>query len=244
MDLALAFTTLLLGLAGSVHCVAMCSAPSAAAVRACSGGARGSTHAWTGFHVGRLLGYAAAGAVAAASVGALETFSAAAPVLRPVWTLLHVAALALGAWLLVTGRQPAWLERVGRAPAAARPDAAGWQRMQGPVKAAAAGVAWAAWPCGLLQSALVVAALANTPAGGALAMGAFGLASAPALGLAPWLWMRWQSGGGVAGQAALSLDAARVNAWAIRVAGALLVGASAWAMGHDLITDAVLWCVS
>jgi len=243
VDLALAFTTFLLGLAGSVHCVAMCSAPSSAAVRACASGANAGTPAWTGFHVGRLLSYAVAGGVAAASVGALEKFSAVAPVLRPLWTLLHVAALALGAWLMITGRQPAWLERVGRVPPTPPSAAGGWQRMQGPVKAGVAGLAWAAWPCGLLQSALVVAALANSPTGGALAMGSFALASAPALGLAPWLWMRWQGGGGAVG-ASLSLDASRVNAWAIRIAGGLLVGASAWAMGHDLISEAVLWCVS
>lgn len=242
MDLTLVLTTLLLGLAGSVHCVAMCSAPSAAAVRACTSGGASARDVWSAFHLGRLLGYAVAGGVAAASVGALERFSATVPVLRPLWTLLHVAALALGAWLLITGRQPAWMERMGSTPAASPRLGGGWQRMHGPAKGALAGLAWVAWPCGLLQSALVVAALANTPAGGAAAMVAFALASAPALGLAPWLWLRWQAadrpgaGGG--------LHAARIHAWAVRIAGALLFGFSAWAMGHDLIREAVLWCVS
>jgi sulfite exporter TauE/SafE len=240
MDLALAFTALLLGLAGSVHCVAMCGAPSGAVVRACSGGAA-QRDAWSAFHLGRLAGYALAGAIAAASVGALARWSAWSPALRPLWTLLHVAALALGLWLLVRGRQPAWLERVGRgAQRAAAPDARGWQRIRGPAKAGVAGLAWATWPCGLLQSALMVAALANSPAGGALAMGVFAAASAPALGLAPWLWGRWTGGQGVCAPAL----SARVNGGAIRLAGGLLAAASVWALGHDLIRQAVAYCVS
>jgi len=240
VDLALAFTALLLGLAGSVHCIAMCAAPSAAAVRACAGTGHGRD-AWPAFHVGRLLGYALAGAVAAASVGALARWSAWSPALRPLWTLLHIAALALGLWLLVRGRQPEWLERVGRGTRrSAAPARDGWQRLHGPVKAGAAGLAWAAWPCGLLQSALMVAALANGAAGGAMVMAVFAIASAPALGLAPWLWGRWASGQGASAQ----MLSARVNGGAIRVAGVLLAAVSAWALGHDLIRQAIALCIS
>lgn len=240
MDLALAFTALLLGLAGSVHCVAMCSAPSAAAVRACAGGGR-ARDTWSAFHVGRLISYALAGAVAAASVGALARWSSWSPALRPLWTLLHVAALALGLWLLVRGRQPEWLERIGRGTRrTAAPAGDGWQRMHGPVKGGAAGLAWAAWPCGLLQSALMVAALANSAAGGAVVMGVFAVASAPALGLAPWLWGRWASGQGASAQ----ILSARVNSGAVRAAGGLLAAASAWALGHDVIRQAIAFCVS
>lgn len=240
MDFALAFTALLLGLAGSVHCVAMCGAPSAAAVRACVGAGH-VREARSAFHLGRLVGYAAAGAVAAASVGVLERWGAWSPALRPLWTLLHVAALALGLWLLVRGRQPEWLERVGRGTQrSAAPAAGGWQRIHGPAKAGMAGLAWVAWPCGLLQSALVVAALANSAAGGAFAMACFAAASAPALGLAPWLWGRWAGAQKGAAQA-LSV---RANAMAVRLAGALLAGASVWALGHDVIRQAVAFCVS
>ncbi|MFO1340343.1 MAG: sulfite exporter TauE/SafE family protein [Burkholderiaceae bacterium] len=236
MDFALVLTALLMGLAGSLHCVAMCGATSAATVNACAGGR--PRDAWTSFHLGRLAGYALAGAVAAASVGALARWSAWSPALRPLWTLLHVAALALGLWLLVRGRQPDWLERLGRSAPRPAQAAGGWQRIQGPAKAGATGLAWVAWPCGLLQSALVVAALANTAWGGAAVMGAFAVASAPALGLAPWLWLRWQQrrdGAAVPAQ---------VNAWAIRLAGAMLAAASGWAIGHDLIRQFIAYCVS
>ena len=243
MNFALLFTALLLGLAGSVHCVAMCGAPAAAGVRGCAGAPR---DAWSAFHLGRLLGYATAGAVASASVGALAQWSSWSPALRPVWTLLHVAALALGLWLLVRGRQPEWMERAGRGAQRQIPDAGGWQRIQGPAKAGAVGLAWVAWPCGLLQSALVVAALADSAWGGAAAMGVFAMATAPALGLAPWLWGRLagRASGHGAGQPAARTLSARVNGLAIRMAGALLAAASIWALGHDLIRQAIAFCLS
>ena len=81
---------------------------------------------------------------------------------------MQLAALGLGLWLLVTGRQPV-LERLGRAILPHRPTAG--KRMRGPAEAALAGGLWFAWPCGLLQSALLVAALANGPAAGAAMAG-------------------------------------------------------------------------
>lgn len=231
---ALALTALLMGLAGAAHCLAMCAAPSAAGVRACGGTPRVG---WLAFHGGRILGYMLAGGLAAASVGAVSRWSELSPALRPVWAVAHVAALALGLWLLVRGRQPAWLERLGRsAPVPTRPDAQGWQRMRGPVKAGGLGLAWVAWPCGLLQSALVVAALANDAIGGATVMLVFALVSAPALGVAPWLWARWSATSG-------RTLSAGVQAGAIRLAGALLAGASAWALGHDALGRLVAYCI-
>ncbi len=229
MDLALVVSALMLGLAGAPHCVAMCGAACAALTG--QGGAAG----WV-FHATRLAGYAVAGGVAAGSVGALASLAAASPALRPLWTLAHAAALALGLWLAWHGRQPAWLESLGRRRGIDAPDATGWQRMRGPGRAAVAGGLWIAWPCGLLQSALVVAALANTPAAGAAAMAAFAVASGSGLALGPWLWRRFSASGG----AAASLG----GVWAVRFAGVLLAAASAWALGHDLLVRFVAWCVS
>lgn len=232
MDVALILSALLMGLAGSVHCVAMCGASSAAAVQACGGGAGG----WGGFHVGRVLGYAAAGALVASSVSALGRLGAWSPALRPLWTLAHMAALALGLWLLWKGRQPEWLENLGRQGQRALPAPGGWQRIQGPTKALAVGTLWAAWPCGLLQSALVVAALANSPLGGASVMAAFALASSAALGLGPMLLLRW------AGSRA---DAqTRLMTWTVRLSGAALAAASVWALGHGLWMRVAAYCFS
>jgi sulfite exporter TauE/SafE len=246
MDGALIASAALLGLAGAPHCTAMCGAACAAVSgRSGPGGA-------VAFQAARLAGYAAGGAVAAASVGSLLALAQFAPVLRPLWTLLHVAAFALGAYLLWTARQPAWLASIGRAPQLAAAGGqgggsggaigganggandGGWQRISGPTtRAAAAGALWIAWPCGLLQSALLVASLTHSAAGGAMAMGAFALASSLGLVWAPWLWARVGRDG-----------AARAERWAVRGAGAMLVGASGFALGHGLWQSVAAYCAT
>lgn len=236
MDFALVLAALMLGAAGAPHCAAMCGPASAALLRGCRRHA--PTASPLAFHLARVAGYAAAGAVAASSVGALAQLGQLSPLLRPLWTLLHCAALGLGLWLLWQGRQPAWLENLGRGTrrlAPQRADADGWQRLQGPARASAAGLLWVAWPCGLLQSALVVAALANTAWGGAAAMAGFAAVSAAGLGLAPWAFARLAGGGGAALQA---------HAWAVRLAGAMLAGASAWALGQDLLRRVIAYCLA
>ena len=67
-------------------------------------------------------------------------------------------------------------------------------------------------------------------------MAVFAVASGTALGLAPWLWSRLVPGGAAA--------QARVLVWSTRLAGALLAGASAWALGHDLFVRFAAWCLS
>lgn len=227
----------MMGLAGSAHCLAMCGAASAAVVRSCSG--ERTRSGWAGFQLGRLLGYALAGAVAASSVELLARLGQWSPALRPLWTLAHLAALLLGLWLVWQGRQPVWLDRLGRDQAAAAPaTAAGWQVVRGPGRAAAAGSLWFAWPCGLLQSALMVAALANGAAGGAAVMSAFALTSGTALGAGHWLWGRLQRGGRGAWLEQGGL------VWITRLSGLLLAASSAWALGHDLFVRVLAWCFS
>jgi sulfite exporter TauE/SafE len=228
-DAALIASAAMLGLAGAPHCAAMCGAPCAAAI----GG--GGPCATVGFHAARLAGYAVAGGVAAASVGAVAGLAAWSPALRPLWTLLHVLALALGAWLLWTGRQPGWLSSLGRVPQAAAPG--GWQRLRGPGRATLFGSLWFAWPCGLLHSALLVAAMTGGAAAGATAMAGFALASSPGLLAAPWALRRLARGGDAAG-------AARAERWAVRAAGALLVGAAGFALTHGLWADFIAWCLT
>jgi uncharacterized protein len=226
MDLALVFSALMLGLAGAPHCTAMCGAACAAATRG------GKSAVWS-FHLTRVAAYASAGALAAAGVGALSALGQVSPALRPLWTLAHAAALALGLWLLWHGRQPAWLQSLGRAPRlAAVPDAQGWQRMKVPLRASAAGAVWVAWPCGLLQSAIVVAGLANTAASGAAVMAVFAAASSAGLVAAPWL-LRHLGGAN---------DSAAAVVFATRAAGALLALASAWALSRDVLPRVIEYC--
>ncbi len=209
----------LMGLAGLPHCAAMCAAPCAALA------GRGAASQPL-FQAARVAGYAAAGALAAASVGALRDGLAWTAALHPLWTLLHMAALVLGVWLLWCGRWPAALQRAASASA---PLPGGWQRVAGPVRSAGAGALWIAWPCALSQSALLVSTLASSPLQGAAAMAAFAVASSPALWLGPALLRR------VSG---LRSD----GALAMRGAGALLAAGSAWALGHGLWQRVAAWC--
>lgn len=226
MDSALIASAALLGLAGTPHCAAMCGAPCAAVI-----GGRSGT-ALVAFHVARVASYAVGGAVVASSVGALAGLSQMTPALRPLWTVLHVLALALGLWLLVRGQQPAWMGSFGRAPRLA--PAGPWQRMSGPVRAAAGGSVWVAWPCGLLQSALLVAGMTGGAAAGAGAMAAFALASSGGLLAAPWLWQRVLRGPA----------AATRERWIVRTAGLMLVAASGWALSHGLWHQVAAYCAT
>lgn len=193
----------LLGLASMPHCAAMCAAPCALA----SGPGRGGSVA---FQSGRLASYGAAGAMAGAAAGALAQLASWAPALRPLWTLVQVAALALGMWLLWRGRQPRWLAQ-WRAP---NPHAAG------------AGLLWAAWPCGMLHSALLLAALSGSALAGGLAMLLFALASSPGLWAAPWLRRQVLR--------RYPARSAALDSGAVRAAGALVAGGAVFALGHGL----------
>lgn len=219
-----------MGLAGSPHCAAMCGA-------ACAGITRGRAPARLSFHLGRLLSYALGGAVAAASVGAMAQLAQASAALRPFWVLLHMAVLLLGLSLMWRGRQPAWMMGVGQQLAPGGVAAAGqstvrWMPRSAPLRSGAAGLAWIAWPCGLLQSALVLAALASTPAWGAAVMSGFALTSSLGLLLGPALLWRLL---GVK-------DAELGMVWAIRLAGLALVLSSGWALGHGVWAQIAAFC--
>ena len=225
MDAPLILAGLAMGVAASPHCVAMCGAPCAALTSACPSNA-------AGFHLGRLLGYMAGGAVAASSVVLLGTWSQAAPALRPLWTLVHLAFLALGVWWLATGRQPDWMKRGGAVPVRVV------GRRARPLRSGLAGLAWVAWPCAALQGALLLSALASSAQAGALVMGSFAIGSMPALALAPWVFARWQAYRGS------PVAATRVATLGFRVAGFGLVLGSGWALTHGLVERFAAWCLA
>lgn len=224
MQGSLAATALLMGLVGGPHCVAMCGAVCAGIGRAA--GAHKTTAQWT-FQVGRLLGYSALGAVAAASlqgVGWLSTQSAA---LRPVWTLFHVAAMVLGLALLWRARQPVWLEvSARRIWGKARAFNVSW----GCGAPLVIGALWAFLPCGLLYSAVLVAALTSNALDGAAVMAMFALGSSVSLTAGPWLLLR--AGGDGSGQ------------WGIRLAGAALAATSGWALWMGFAHNTAPWCLT
>jgi sulfite exporter TauE/SafE len=224
MERALVASALLMGLAGSPHCAAMCGAAYGAIAR--QGGAGRLSQTMLALQAGRLVGYTLAGAGVAASVAGLGSLQVAAPLLRPLWTLVHVGAVALGLWLAWKGRAPAWMGGASQAvsPLASTRPIQVFKRLSASSRAGLAGACWAAVPCGLLQSALLVAALASGPAQGAAVMAAFALASALGLWLGPYLWLRLRWGKGNARAATSS----------IRLAGMLLAAASLFALWHGL----------
>jgi sulfite exporter TauE/SafE len=122
------------------------------------------------FQLGRLGGYALLGAVAAASVQGLGWLTTQSAAIRPVWTLLHLSALVLGLLLMLQARQPVWLDAAARRL---------WARVRalntrwGRAAPWMVGGLWAFMPCGLLYSALMVAALTSQPLEGAVTMALF-----------------------------------------------------------------------
>lgn len=221
----LAASALLMGVAGAPHCLAMCGAACAVLARPSPLLARPSPLlAW---QAGRAVSYAVAGAVVAGSVSLLADWGGWLPWLRPWWVLLHLAALALGLWMLATGRTPPWLS--GLSARASLSPAAGAGRRVIWLRAGGAGLAWAAMPCGLLHAALLSAALASSPAGGALVMVAFAVGSGIGLAAGPALLQRLAARGSGAARPEAGLRLA------VRLAGALLAVGSAWAVGHDVL---------
>lgn len=223
MQSSLALTALLMGLAGGPHCIAMCGAACVGIGRAA--GTR-SGAALLSFQVGRVVGYSALGALAAASLQGLGWLTVQSAALRPVWTLFHAAILVLGLLLLWKAQQPVWLEQLGRLL---------WQRVRmfasGPGRGVplVLGLCWAFLPCGLLYSALMVASMTASASAGAAVMAHFAIGSAVALMVAPWLLLK--------------LGRSGYGDWGVRLAGLALAGSAAWALWMGLAHDAAPWCV-
>lgn len=217
-------TALLMGLAGGPHCIAMCGAACAGIGNAA--GARKTSALWS-FQAGRLASYSALGAVAAASMQGLGWLTTQTAVMRPVWTLFHVAVMMMGLMLVVLARQPVWLDRTARSVwSRVRAFNASWGR-GAPL---AMGALWAFMPCGLLYSAVLVAALSGGPLDGALTMALFALGSSVSLLIGPWLLLRLRGGGR--------------GEWGIRLAGLALAATSGWALWMGLARNTAPWCIT
>jgi len=221
MQTGLAWTALLMGLAGGPHCAGMCGAACNGIVRLSGKLGAAQRYPWQAtlqLQLGRLLGYTVAGALAAAAVQNLAWLTGKSAALQPVWTLFHAAVLVWGLMLAVLARQPVWVDGLGRQV---------WDRLRPRLArrswAFAAGAAWAFMPCGLLYSALLVASLSGGPLDGALSMALFAAGSSIGLVAGPWLWMRLQS-----------WRKPERKDWGMRLAGVSLAGVAGWALMHDL----------
>ncbi len=228
MQSSLALTALLMGLVGGPHCVAMCGA-ACAGISQAAGPHKHS--ALLIFQLGRVVGYSALGGLAAASLQGLGWLTVQSAALRPVWSLFHVAALVLGLMLMLQARQPVWLESTARKVWARTRSFAANQGRGAPL---VLGVLWALLPCGLLYSALLVAALAGNPIGGAMVMALFAVGTSVTMVIGPWLFLRLNGSPGRLGS----------GQWGVRLAGAALATSSGWALWMALAHNAAPWCVT
>jgi len=228
MQSSLALTALLMGLVGGPHCVVMCGAACAGIGQAA--GPRKNSAMWT-FQAGRVLGYSALGGVAAASMQGVGWLSSQAVALRPIWTMLHVAAMLLGLLLVYKAQQPVWLDSAGKKIwARARSLASGW----GGGAPLLIGALWTFLPCGLLYSALLVAALTANVGQGAAVMALFALGTSVSMMAGPWLWLQLRGQGRGLGD----------GNWGVRLAGLALAASSFWALWMGFAHDTAPWCVT
>ena len=208
-----------MGLMGGPHCIAMCGAPCTAI------SAQGFRQVWQ-FHLGRILGYGVLGGVAAYSVNSLAWFSNQSMSLHPIWTFFHGFIFVWGLLMLIYAKQPQWIDHIGESI---------WNTIHKFSKTLRSnfllGILWSLMPCGLLYSALLVAALTLNILNGTLSMMFFALGTSISLVVSPIIWMKIKNG-------KLWLNETQ----GMRIAGVLLIIAASWAIWMDLIHPMKLWC--
>lgn len=171
----------LVGLLGGTHCVGMCGGIVGAL--SMGGTARWSMH--LAYNGGRILSYAAAGAIAGALGAASMGLEGQVPARLILYFVANLMLVAMGLYLLGVTKALAFTERAGQSL---------WRRLQPltrrflPVRSVAQafplGVLWGWLPCGLVYSALATALSTGSAGRGALTMLAFGLGTLPNLLLA------------------------------------------------------------
>ena len=170
------------GFLGSSHCVGMCGA----VVVLFEGGAENQSRgAWLrrcSYNLGRGSFYALLGAVAAVGGAVLTKTAGLEQGLLVLRWLAGLLVIAIGLNLLFDWRITRFLESAG---------AGLWKRMSALAtrvlpattvpRALGAGFIWGALPCGLVYSAVALAATTADPIGGATVMFAFWLGTLPVL---------------------------------------------------------------
>jgi len=165
---------LLMGLAGSGHCLAMCGGLAAAM------GYQQSPLRLFWYNLGRITSYAIAGAIVAAALGTIGSVSINGFVYLRIAAGVMMILLAL--YLIQWNAALLWLEKLG---------ALLWRRIQPLTRKLPqqkttgyvflGGMLWGWLPCGLVYSALTWAALSGNPASGAGFMLLFGIGTFPAM---------------------------------------------------------------
>jgi len=237
------FAAFLVGLFGTVHCIAMCggiagalSAGLAPEVRA---RARANLWCQLGYNAGRIVSYAVAGA----AVGLLGQLFASTAGLELARVLLQGLA---GLFMLLLG-----LYLTGWWPLLVRLERAGahlWRHIEPlgrrllpirtPFGAVPLGMLWGWLPCGLVYSALALAAASGDVVNGALVMVVFGLGTLPSMLGAGLATSRVRALTGprartAAGVLVLLLGVASLGTLAMRLSG------GSHGAGHDAVPTAI-----
>ncbi len=249
---SLLISALLMGLAGGPHCLVMCGS-------ACMGvsrmpGQSAARHLWL-FQAGRLIGYSTLGAIAAMSMNALGWMADQTAVFHPLWSMLHIAAVIWGLWLMFRAEQPLWVSRTAQRI---------WQNLSSQTNALSKqhlaplwlGMVWSLLPCGLLYSALLVAMFTAGALQGALVMAMFALGGGLMLTAFPWLWSQLTSSNW--GQYPINkinwiltpitqtpntLGVSQFNHLGTRLSGLLLMVTAAWGLWTGLTHSVSPWCL-
>jgi hypothetical protein len=221
IDLIALGAALLSGLFGGVHCLAMCGGI-ATALPATARGSAFASALW--LNLGRVFGYAAAGAIVGGLGGGLLRMARIDGLANALRTMVGAILILAALRLLFPTRFPAlthWGQHV-------------WQVLQplrqrvvpakGPLRPFALGLFWGWLPCGLSTTLLLAAWFEASALHGGLLMLAFGLGTLPLMTGLSW------SGAHFARQ--LALPAWRVSAaFFIAMAGAVTLAAP-WLMRH------------
>jgi uncharacterized protein len=161
---------------GSLHCAAMCGP----FVAFYAGGRDGAGIAHLAYNGGRLLTYAALGALAGAAGAAVDLAGRAVHVQRVAALLAGGVIVAWGTVALARAlgvRVP----RLGIADRAAGPPLRALGRRPPAVRAGVLGLLTAALPCGWLYAFVLAAASTAHPASGAAVMAVFWLGTVPVM---------------------------------------------------------------
>jgi len=182
-DPAVLVTAFLAGLLGSGHCFGMCGGI-AGSLGALSGGTskRALVLPALQFNLGRLLGYAILGAIAAGVIGAageIMAFKAYGKWLRVITALM---VMFIGLRFLIDWRGLDLIEKGGAGIwKKIMPFATKISKRHDWLGRTGLGICWGFLPCGLVYTVLMTAASTGSSASGALTMFVFGAGTAPAM---------------------------------------------------------------
>ena len=168
----------LIASAGSVHCIGMCGGISSALTFSIPESRRQGVALWGWqllFGLGRVGTYCALGALAGA-LGGLFLEQLPGPTMAVGLALSGTLMLLLSLYLLGQGALLQKIEKIGqRLWRALQPMTRKLMPVDHPAKALALGALWGFLPCGLIYTALALAATAGSAFAGALVMLCFGL---------------------------------------------------------------------